>query len=77
MCRWAQVVDFAIHPTETDPKLLADPGRSDWTSHAHSANFDTTGRWLFICVRPLRPGSGWTSEAEGKVGEGRRKALIA
>lgn len=46
-------VALVIHPTETDPKLLADPGRSDWTSHAHSVNYDSTGKWLFVCEKGL------------------------
>ncbi len=42
-------VAFVEHRTETDKRLLRDPRRSDWTSHAHSANFDVTGQWLFVC----------------------------
>ena len=42
-------VAFVVHPTETDSELLSDPRRADWTTHAHSANFDTTGKWLFVC----------------------------
>jgi 6-phosphogluconolactonase len=41
------------HLNETDPTLLSDPRRADWTSHAHSANFDSTGRWLFVCEKGL------------------------
>jgi hypothetical protein len=52
-------VAFVEHPTETDATLLRDPGRTDWTSHAHSANFDATGQWLFVCevriiISPVR-----------------------
>ena len=46
-------VALVIHPTETDPELLANPARTDWTSHAHSVNFDTTGKWLFVCEKGL------------------------
>jgi 6-phosphogluconolactonase len=44
-------VEFVPHHTETDPALLAHPGRKDWTTHAHSANFDISGKWLFVCEK--------------------------
>ena len=38
-------------PTETDSALLSDPARTDWTTHAHSANWDRSGTWLFVCEK--------------------------
>lgn len=40
--------DVAVHPLETDPRLRAHPGRQDWTSHAHSASWSRSGKWLFV-----------------------------
>lgn len=44
-------VDFVAHEETTDPELLANPAREDWTPHAHSANWSPCGGFLFVCEK--------------------------
>ena len=49
------LVDWIPHLDETDPRVLADPRRNvqNYNSHAHSANWSPTGRFLFVCEKGL------------------------
>ena len=47
------LVDVKVHPLESDARLRAHPGRTDWTTHAHSANWSPSGKWLFVCEKGI------------------------
>ena len=35
------------HTIDANDPSLGQPGRTDWTTHAHSANWSVCGKWLF------------------------------